>query len=451
MRRDLLNGNILKGIILLAMPIMGTSFLQMAYNMVDMIWIGKLGPEAVAAIGTAGFFVWFSLSLVRLIQTGTSVEVAQKVGAGDFDDAKRYASVSLTLAIIIGIIYGIILFLTKDYLVLFFKLGDSVVESNASGYLGVISMGMIFTFVNPIVSSVYNGAGYSKLPFYVNATGLILNIILDPVFIFVFKLGVRGAAYATILSQGIVMVVLLMMLLYKSKPFEGFSYVPGIDFKHVKDIAALGLPVAIQSGLFTIFAMFLARVVAAYGAEAIAAQKVGVQIESISYMTAHGFAQALSAFTGQNYGAKQYKRVNKGIRTAGGLMLGFGFLITVLMYTYSEQIFSIFITDPGTVEIGIKYLRILALSQMFMAVEIAMAGAFNGLGKTKPPAIMSIIFTGARVPFAYLLARESLLGLDGVWWTVTGTSVVKGTIMMVMILVLMNQMRKMYLKEDILV
>ncbi|MDW7677985.1 MAG: MATE family efflux transporter [Bacillota bacterium] len=229
-------------------------------------------------------------------------------------------------------------------------------------------------------------------------------------------------------------------MLVKKRPFALFDIKAKWHFSLMRDIARLGSPVALQSGLFSVFSVLLARIVASYGAEAVAAQKVGVQIESISYMTAYGFSIALSSFTGQNFGAGKPERVRQGIITAGIMMSVFGAVTSLLLYFFARNLFMIFIRDPETVLIGTRYIQILAYSQLFMCIEIALSGGFNGLRKTIPPSAVSIIFTGLRVPAAYFLARESLLGLEGVWWTITASSWIKGILILMMISLLVRSL-----------
>lgn len=440
-KSNLLEGDILSKLIWLALPIMGTSFLQMAYNLVDMLWIGRLGSGAVAAVGTAGFYSWFSLSLVRLVQTGTEVNIAQSIGRKNQKEAGGYAATSIWMAIVFALVFSSLIIIFAVPLITFFGMKDPVVEGNAVMYLRIIGAGMIFTFLNPVISCLYNGSGKSTIPFKANAVGLVANMILDPIFIFTLGLGVAGAAIATVLAQ--VMVTLaLVYLLIVDKPFEGFRGIRNPEWQDVSKISALGVPIALQSGLFTVFGILIAKVIASFGSDAIAAQKVGVQIEAISYMTANGFAAAISAFTGQNFGAGNKERVIDGVKTAFKLMGGFGILTSVLLISFAEPLFKIFISEGPAVPIGISYLKILGVSQFFMCVEITLAGVYNGLGRTKPPALMSVIFTGSRVPLAYILSLPIFLGLNGVWWTITMTSVVKGLLMMLMSYLLIKRYKK---------
>jgi len=266
-----------------------------------------------------------------------------------------------------------------------------------------------------------------------NAIGLVVNMILDPILIFGMfgfpKLGVSGAAIATIIAQGAVTLsFLIYMRKFKTKiSFEGLLNFP--NFKIIKKIATLGIPVGLQSGLFTGLTMVIARIIAHWGPMAIAVQKVGSQVEPLSWMTAVGFQVALSAFIGQNYGANQPRRILKGYKI-GLLIIGaVGVLNSFLFYFGAENNFRIFLDDISTIKNGISYLKILAYSQLFMCIEIVTAGAFNGLGRTNPPFYIITFFNIIRIPLALFLSSDNLLGLNGVWWAITITALFKGTLM----------------------
>ena len=438
--KNLLTGNIFHALIRLSLPIMGSSFLHMTYHLVDMIWIGFLGSDALAAVGVAGYFMMFSMALIRLVQVGTEVNIAQALGGKQEERARSFAVNALRLAVFIAFLYGLMLILFNRSFIGFFNIQNAWVEAEAGNYLFLMALGMIFFFLNPVITCIYNGSGSSKAPFQVNAIGMAANMLLDPLFIFGLNLGIRGAAIATLLSQILVTVILIRLLL-TNRPFPDFRFQSKLKIVFVTEILQLGAPVALQTGLFSVFSILLARIVAGYGPEAIAAQKIGVQIESISYMTANGFAVALSAFTGQNNGASQPERIRRGIVTAGIIMVFFGLLTSAALYIFARPLFMVFIREPDTVAIGTRYLQILALSQLFMCLEISLAGGFNGLGKTLVPAMIGVLFTGLRVPAALWLAQESRLGLEGVWWTMTGTSWIKGLLMVSMIMLLLRQLK----------
>lgn len=432
--RRLTEGNITASLIRLAIPIMATSFVQMAYNMTDMIWLGRVGTNAVAASGTAGFFTWFGSALFMIPKIGAEVGVAQSYGRDDMESAIKYVSNTLKLTTIIALIYSTILIVFKHEIIGFFNLGDAEVIDMAIDYLLIISFGLIFYFLNPVFSGIYNGSGDSSTPFKINAIGLVTNMVLDPLMIMGIgpfpQMGIRGAALATIIAQFIVTLVFISVSSKNSKLFIGIrTFRIPFDKECIKTVFKLGIPASVQQGLFAGIAMVIARIIAHWGPTPIAAQKVGSQIESISWMTSGGFSTAISAFVGQNFGAGKFDRIKKGYRKGLEIVGVIGVFATVLLMFGASPVFKLFIPDdPEALEIGIRYLRILALSQFFMAIEIASQGAFNGLGKTIPPSLVGVTFNALRIP-ASLVLSSTFLGLDGVWWSISISSVFKGIIL----------------------
>lgn len=432
-RITLTEGNIVKTLIQLSLPIMGTSFIQMAYNMTDMLWLGNYGSKAVAAVGTAGFFSWFGNSLVLISKTGAEVGVAQALGKNENSEAKQFINNSIRLNLIIAILYGLALILLRKPLIEFFKLGDNDVIHMANIFLIISALGMVFTFINPILTGIFNASGESKIPFLINTVGLVYNMVLDPILIFgvgpLPEMGVTGAAISTVTAQMVVTLLFLYALKNRKDAFLKIKVFEKIDIKSIKKILRLGLPVAMQNGLFSIFAMFIARIIAVYGSTAIAVQKVGAQIEAISWMTAGGLSTALSAFVGQNFGAKKWDRIFKGYFATMLLASAIGFFATILLVFGGKVIFGVFIPEAEAISLGKMYLRILGYSQLFMCIEITTSGAFNGLGRTIYPSITSIVLTGARIPLAIILSAPDMLGLNGVWWSISISSILKGIIL----------------------
>jgi putative MATE family efflux protein len=432
MQHILTKGRVSTTLLKLALPIMATSFLQMAYNLIDMFWIGHLGSSAVAAVGTAGFFIWLSFAIILLSKIGAEVLVAQNLGAGDTPKAETAAGTAVVMAIVNGAIFGAILIVFRFPLIHFFQLGDLYVESSAIVYLTVMAACMPFSFLPPVFTGIMNGSGNSRTPFIINTIGLITNMILDPLLIFGIGgfagWGVLGAAIATVIAQGLVVFCFLVVFARRGSFLPPFFYLGRFKWEMVKEIFKLGIPVSVQSGIFTLIAMILARLIAGWGPTAIAVQKVGSQIESISWMTASGFQAAVSAFTGQNAGSKKIGRVKEGVRSALRMMFGIGMLATIIMFFFAEPIFSIFLSESEALSLGIDYLRILAFSQVFMSLEITTAGAFNGLGKTMPPSIIGVGGNLLRIPMALLFIPS--LGLNGIWWAICISSILKGVMMM---------------------
>ena len=447
---DLISENILSSIIKLSIPILGTSFIQMAYNMIDMIWVGRLGSNAVAAVGTAGFFTWFGTSLVFISKIGAEVFVAQEIGKDNIKEKNKYIYNSLFINIIIALIYTIIILIFKRSLIDFFKLGDSEIVTMAIDYLVIISLGMVFYFLNPLFTGIFNASGNSKVPFIINAVGLVFNIVFDPVLIFglfgIKPMGVIGAAIATVLAQ-IIVTILFVITFIRNGYSMSFKNIKYIDKKYIYKICKIGIPTALQNCSFAFFAMIIGRIVASWGAVAIAVQKVGSQIEAISWMTAEGFGAALTAFVGQNYGAKKYNRILKGYKITMVMSIIIGTFATILLIFFGQFIFSIFIPEEEAIIGGASYLKILGFSQIFMCIEITTAGAFAGLGNTITPSWVGIILTGFRIPLSIILANFINLGIDGVWYSISITSIFKGILLFVLFKIMFIKPNKKYYKN----
>ena len=451
-RVSLTEGPIIGTLVKLALPIMGTSFIQMAYNLTDMIWIGKVGSKAVAAVGTAGFFTWLAMAFIMVSKIGAEIKVAQSTGAKQLEQTKQYIRSAIQINVVLAVIYMITLLLFKEPLISFFNLGDHEIIQMSYTYLEVMAYGMIFYFINPVLTAIFNGSGDSKTPFIINTIGLVFNIIFDPILILGFgpipALGVLGAAIATVFAQIVVTVCFIIIMLKSKVSYLKVNLFKKPDLQSMKTLCQIGLPGAIQNGAFTIIAMVLGRLVAAYGAVPIAVQKVGSQIESISWMTAGGFSTALGAFVGQNYGAKQYHRIQKGYRTTLVLAISLGIITTALLIFAGGPIFTFFLDEPEAVHQGTEYLKILGYSQLFMCIEITTQGLFNGLGRTYIPSAVGIILTAARIPLAYLIATPQLLGINGVWWAITLSSVAKG-IVLVSIYFYLQKRNRLYKASEI--
>ena len=431
-RINLLEGNILPALSALALPIMATSLIQMAYNLIDMIWIGKIGASAVASVGAAGMFMWLSNGLATLAKMGGQIKVGHALGAQKKEDAASYAQSSIQMGIVFAIGFGILSVVFADEMIGFFQLNSAQVIQDAKLYLMITCGLVIFSFMNQIFTGILTAMGNSRTSFIATGIGLVLNIVLDPLFIFGFgaipPMGVAGAAIATVLAQLVVMLLFLYTILRDTVLFSNVHILHSYSSQHTMEIFRIGLPSAVQSMLFSGISMVIARLIAGWGDAAVAVQKVGSQIESISWMTAEGYAAALNSFVAQNHGAKNTDRIREGYRLSMIVMLSWGVFCSLVLIVFPQLIFQVFIQEAEVLPMGVDYLRILGVSQLFMCMEITTAGAFSGLGKTLPPSIVSITLTGARIPMAILLGRW--LGLNGVWWAITISTIGKGIVLL---------------------
>ncbi len=431
--RNLTEGNIFGQIVRLTLPILGTSFVQMAYNLTDMLWLGRVGSNSVAAVGIASYFSWLGVSLMLIGRIGAEVGVSQSLGARNREKAESFAINAITLVIFLSACYGIMTYLLAPQLVSFFKLENKTVASSAVSYIRIISIGSLFYYTNPTFTGIINGTGNSKLPFRINAVGLILNAVLNPILIFglgpIPKLGSDGSAIATGIAQFIVFVIFIFSI------FQGKSDLGKIRLRiqmkavYILKILKLGLPVALHSILFASFAVALARIISPWGSVPIAVQSVGAQIEALSWMTAGGFSTALGIFTGQNFGANKWDRIFKGYFATISISGTIGIVVTICFLFFGKAIYTFFLHEEEAINLGVRYLSILAISQFFMCIEITTGGVFNGIGRTIPPSVVGISLTALRIPLALYLGQTQYCGVTGVWWSITISSVIKGVVL----------------------
>ena len=432
MEGNLTKGPILKTLTKLAIPIMASSFLGTLYNITDMAWIGLLGSKAVAGVGVGGMFTWFSQGLAAMARMGGQVQVAQCIGRGERDRAHGFAQAAVQLATLMGMAYAVISLVFTRQMVAFFQLTDPEAQTAALSYTKIACGLIVFSFLTLTMTGLYTAQGDSKTPFLANLIGLVTNMILDPVLILgpgpFPKLGVVGAAIATVTAQAIVMTIMILGVFIQKKEtvLKGISLTAKIPKEYLSGICRIGIPTAIQGMAYCAISMVLTRMVSAYGAEAVATQRVGGQIESISWNTADGFAAALNAFIAQNYGAGKMDRVRKGYRASLWTVGIWGLLISFVFICFPQAIADIFFHEPKAVATAVGYLVIIGFSEAFMCVELTTVGALSGLGRTRLCSIISITFTSARIPLAIILG--GLIGLNGIWWALSITSIIKGII-----------------------
>lgn len=425
--KNLTEGSIRKQLFNLAIPIMGTSFVQMAYSLTDMAWVGRIGSEAVAAIGAVGILTWMLQSFSLLNKVGAEVTVGQSIGSGNQQEAKAYAAHNLTLALIFSLMWGVIFFSLAIPIVSLYKLSPEI-SAKAVEYLRIVSTAFPFVFLASAFTGVHNAAGLSKIPFYISGAGLVLNMLLDPLFILLFGWGTAGAAYATWLSQCMVILLFVYQLKVRNKLWDDFHFFVPLKWKYTLKVVRIGIPVALLNSFFAVINMLMGRTASTYGGHyGLVALTTGGQIEAIAWNTSQGFSTALSAFTAQNYAARKRNRVEAAYRTTLMMTSIFGVFCTFLYVFYGNEIFSIVVPEREAYMAGGLFLRIDGYSMMFLMLEITMQGLFYGIGRTVPPAVTSIVFNTLRLPLAMLLGAIGL-GIEGVWWAICISSILKGIV-----------------------
>nr|WP_251125641.1 MATE family efflux transporter [Exiguobacterium sp. s183] len=415
-------GNVQRVILALALPLVGSSLLQFTYSLVDMFWVGALGSDAVASIGAASFYIMLGQAIQSLIVVGAGIKVSQAVGKRDLDLVQCYVRAGRRLNLTLGLSYVSLLILFGHTSIGFLNMGAPAVEQLAYEYLFVSAPMLIFSFFNLLFARLFSAYGNTTTAMRINATGVILNMILSPIFIYPFQLGVIGAALATLVAN----VIMFGLFWHRARTLFSWDEVVQPTRADYVEVFRLGFPMATQRILFTVISIFLARMIGSYGTEAIAAQRIGLQIESIAYMMIGGLNGAMASYTGQNLGARKVDRVYEGYRVTTRLGMIYTGFIMLLFLIIPDLLIGLFVDDVRTIEIGASYLRIIGISLVFSSIEMIGNGYFSGLGLPKIPATISIIFTVARIPLAFVL--EPYLGIDAIWWSIAISSITKGLV-----------------------
>ena len=428
-------------LIKLALPVIATSFMTMAYNFINILFVGRLGSDAVAAVGSAGFYMNLSWGISSVLTVGAGIKVSHAMGEKNPALAKSYVRSGIMASVILSLCYLVLLVFVRDFFIGIVGINNPQIQQAASGYLLLAGMSIPFSFQNLFYTSVLIGYGDSKTPFRINATALVLNILLDYSLIFVAGMGIKGAAIGTIIAQATG-----TFLFYKRingipdlKPV-GVAFQPAL----LRNILKLGVSPTIQRMSFTLIAISMARIISSWGATAIAVQKVGIQIEAISYMTAGGFMSALSSISGKAYGARDFDKQWKVFRSGLLLALIIGGITSAILITFPERLFSIFLQDRESLAMGANYLVILGYSQLFMCLELIATGAFFGWGRTNIPAITGISLTLLRIPMALAFINFWNYSLSSVWWSISISSIAKGTLLVILYIILFKSFKKQF-------
>ena len=427
------SGPIVKAVFRLATPVVLGMLMEVLLSVTDFYWVGRLGPAAQDAVTSSMIIIWTVFAGITVVSIGVTALVSRYMGAQDPERASFYTAQSVWLATWIGIGVTIAGWVFSPALLEFMQAGEET-AALAVPYLRIFLLGAIPLFWSNTIYAVFRAAGDTRTPTQVGIMVVLINMGLDPLFIFGFgpipALGVPGAAVATTIAV-IAGSGTIGHLMLKGK--VGFS--TGMPFRvrpdgpAMRKIARIGLPIASQQLVFVLVYWFLIGYVHRFGETAGAAMGIGNRMESLSYMTCYGFSLAASTLVGQNLGAGKPDRAARSAWGATGLGIGLTLVFSALFLGIPEWIATIFTDDPEVKAIAVDYLRILGLSQSAMAVEIILEGAFSGAGDTLPPLIVMLPASVARIPLAWYLAFQLEWGINGIWWTLTITTGFKAVVL----------------------
>ena len=388
-KNSILEGSIYKGIMNFFIPIvMGTFFLQL-YTTIDAMIVGKyIGKEALAAIsGNTQLLIKLLIGFFTGLTSGASVVVAQAFGAGNKDKTNRSINASLIMAICFGIFTTIVGLLIIDIVLVMFRTPLDIVQYSKD-YLEIYFIGVMTLVIYNMAASILRALGDSKSPFYILLIGAVVNIFLDLLFVVVLKTEVKGAAWATIISQGI-SAVLAMLKLCKVVKID--LNILKVDKQTTKEVCTIGLPLGLQSLMFTLSNISIQIGINGLGTDSVAAWATMGKLDFIFWIIVEAFGIAITTFVGQNYGAKQYDRCRGSIKA--GFVIGFSTLIVVcaLLLIFGKNLFYLFISDEVVINLATKMMFFMfPFFIVYLPIEIY-SGALKGVGKVVPSSILCLV------------------------------------------------------------
>lgn len=399
---DLLEGSIVGSLTSLALPIMATSLIQMAYNMTDMIWIGRLSADAVAAVGAAGMYLWLANGLAMIPRLGGQVKVAHELGAQAPERAAGYGQAAFHLGALLVILFTAMCILLNGPLIAFFKLNSPQVNSDARVYLVIVALGFLFSFFNQIFTGLFTAMGSSVVVLRSTAVGLVGNILLDPLMIFGVgpfpRMEVAGAAAATVLAQAI---VTAMFLLAARRETTLFPHIH--PFRPSQGTGMAGDAADRPSGVHPEHVFFQPLHVhradrGRLGGRRHCRSKGGHPDRIHLLYHSGGLRHRSKRLYCPELRCRRLDRICRGYWTAVGMIVAWSCFTTVMLVVFPAPLVRVFIQEEEVVRTGVSYLRIMGYSQILMCLEITSSGAFQGLGRPMPPTLAGVIGNAARIP-----------------------------------------------------
>ena len=424
------SGNLNIQIIKLAWPVFFQNLgRSLAIAILDSFWIGKLGSEYLAAITVGSFLSWGAYALGELVPIGTNALVAQAVGAKQEDSAKHIGTLNLFNAVFLGIAIALILLPLLPLLYSFTNL-DAEKSTLANQFLLPILLLLPCVILFETGSSVFRGHGNTQTPFRLLLLVFGLKAVLSPILIFPAKLGMSGASLATMISYGSVF-LLELFLLKKSRyitslknKLNSIINEARYNWKVTRETIKIGLPLSLEGLAFSFIYVFVSRYVADFGTVGLAALGIGHRSEAIPYQVGEAFAITASIVVGQNIGAGNPDRAEKGAWRV--LLISWFPMVfySITLFFFPAQIAGIFTSDITVIETAKVYNMIAAFSIFFAMSEAVFAGAFAGAGNALPPLLIYLPLTALRIPLCALFAP--IYGMNGIWIAIFSTSIMKG-------------------------
>ena len=415
--KNMTQGSELKHILLFTLPLLAGNLFQQLYNIVDSVIVGRyLGHEALAAVGATGSITFLFYALCNGLSAGAGILISQSFGAGRHDDVKRYISNSAYTLLAVGAGLTVISVIAAQLLLQFLDTPQNILP-DAVAYMRTACAGTVAVAAYNWINSVLRALGDSKTPLYFLIIASVLNVGLDLLFVFVFGMGVVGAAAATVISQGVSALGSILFAAKKNEYLRLKREHLRLRREHISRCLTTGVPIALQNALVSVSMISLQKTANSFGDTVVAAYTATMRVEQLIQQPFNSLGTALSTFSGQNIGAGKPERVVTGYRRSMLITAGFGTLMLAVFALTANYIVGFFVTEALVVEIGGKALLLSACFYVPLGFIHTTRGLLNGAGDVLFAFLNGLAEVIGRIGFAAVLVMIPGVGMWAVWIT----------------------------------
>ncbi len=417
---NLTQGGITGTLLRFTLPMMAGALLQQCYNIADTLIVGQfVGPEALAAVGSAYTLMVFLCSILLGLSLGSSTVFSQQYGRGSLSALRHSTWVSFVLILAITVVLNVAAFLALDPILRFLQVPAEVYPLMRD-YLWIIFWGILFTFIYNFYAALLRAVGDSVTPLWFLSLSVVLNIGLDLFFILSLDWGIEGAAAATVIAQGAAALGIVIYTYRKRPELKIRRNEIYLDRGTLKEITEFSTLTCVQQSVMNLGILMVQGLVNSFGTVVMAAFAAAVKIDAFAYMPVQEFGNAFSTFVAQNFGARKRQRIRRGIRQALLITCLFSLAVSLLIFLFAESLMLIFV-KPDEVEIlriGAQYLRIEGAFYALIGILFLLYGYYRSVRMPGMSVVLTVLSLGTRVALSYALASLPAVGVTGIWWSI---------------------------------
>lgn len=416
---EITSGRLGPTILKVALPAVAATLLMTLFASVDAFWVGrKLGPDALAAVSTSIFYIWMAVALAEMVGVGLTAVAARRHGERRHEEARKIAGDAIIFAVGLGVLVAIAGLISLPQLFAMLGTGPEV-SALGQRYLGTYLIGLPLIYGFFAVDATFRASGDTRTPLVLLATSVGVTLVIDPLMILGLagfpKLGIAGAAIATVTARAIVFVLGCAIAIRRN-----LLKIGRVSRDSIISVCRIGLPTAVTGIVFSIIYVGIARIATPFGTPALAALGIGHRVESWLFMVGVGFGAATAAIVGQNLGAGRPDRAARAGWIAAAYCSVIGVGVFAVQVIAPEWLAGIFSADPDVIAEAVRYLQVAAISQLAVSLEMVLEGALGGAGDTVPPMLASTTLSVLRIPLAAFAAAR--WGPVGIWWVISLTA-----------------------------